>query len=212
MASRSARSSNNFCRALAPPLPRSRRANRSSTSRCCVSSNSIAFIVFVLLVTRSASDGPAACEARGLLHKNDMAFLQAIFTLISRSAGKILNAIFGWAVRALFGQPSPKEQPFLTGVVAAAAAWPVLLLGVAFPKVAALLIAFVPLHNRVSPLIVRLVWLALALFVPIVVGLVVASKAPVGSVRESFWVRVARGWPITIALAASFLVMFVTVP
>ncbi|MCU1277029.1 MAG: hypothetical protein JWM53_575 [bacterium] len=141
-----------------------------------------------------------------------MAFLQAVLTLISRSAGKILNAIFGWAVRALFGQPSPKEQPFLTGVVAAAAAWPVLLLGVALPKVAALLLAFVPLHNRVSPFIIRMVWLGLALFVPMIVGLVVASKAPVGSIRESFWMRVARGWPITIGLAAAFLVMFVTVP
>ncbi len=141
-----------------------------------------------------------------------MAFLQALLTLISRSAGKILNAVFGWAVRALFGQPSPKEQPFLTGVVAVAAAWPVLLLGVALPKVAALLIAFVPFHNRVPSFVIRLIWLGLALFVPAVVGLVVASKAPVGTIRESFWMRLARGWPITIGLAAAFLVMFVTVP
>lgn len=141
-----------------------------------------------------------------------MAFLQALLTLISRSAGKILNAVFGWAVRALFGQPSPKEQPFLTGVVAVAAAWPVLLLGVAFPKVAALLIAFVPFHNRVPPFVIRLVWLGLALIVPAVVGIVVASKAPPGSLRESFWMKVARGWPITIGLAAAFVVMFVTVP
>jgi uncharacterized membrane protein len=141
-----------------------------------------------------------------------MAILQAIFSLISRSAGKILNAIFGWAVRALFGQPSPKEQPFLTGVVAAAAAWPVLLLGIAVPKIAALLLAFVPFHNRVPAFVFRLVWLALALFVPMIVGLVVASKAPAGSLRESFWMRLARGWPITIGLAAAFLVMFVTVP
>jgi len=141
-----------------------------------------------------------------------MAFLQALLTLISRSAGKILNAVFGWAVRALFGQPSPKEQPFLTGVVALAAAWRVLLMCVAFPKLAALLLAFVPLHNRVPPWIIRIVWLGLALFVPVIIGLVVASKAPAGSVRESFWMRVARGWPITIGLAAAFVVMFVTVP
>jgi len=141
-----------------------------------------------------------------------MAILQALLTLISRSAGRILNAVFGWAVRALFGQPSPKEQPFLTGVVAAAAAWPVLLLGIGLPKVAALALAFVPFHNRVPPLVFRLVWLGLALFVPVLVGLVVASKAPPGSLREPFWMRVLRGWPITIGLAAAFLVMFVTVP
>lgn len=141
-----------------------------------------------------------------------MAILQAILTLISRSAGKILNAAFGWAVRALFGQPSPKEQPFLTGVVALAAAWPVLLVGVAFPKIAALLLAFVPFHNRAPAWVIRVIWLGLALFVPVIVGLVVASKAPAGSVRESFWMRLLRGWPITIGLAGSFLVMFVTVP
>lgn len=141
-----------------------------------------------------------------------MAILQAILTLISRSAGKILNAVFGWAVRALFGQPSPKEQPFLTGVVALAAAWPVLLLGIALPKLAALLLAFVPFHNRAPAWLIRVIWLGLALFVPAIVGLVVASKAPAGSVREPFWKRVLRGWPITIGLAASFLVMFVTVP
>jgi hypothetical protein len=177
-----------------------------------VSSNSIAFIGLVLLVTRIASDGPDSDEARELLHPSPMAILQAILTLLSRSAGKILNAVFGWAVRALFGQPSPKEQPFLTGVVALAAAWPVLLLGVAFPKVAALLIAFVPFHNRAPAWMIRVIWLGLALFVPAIVGLVVASKAPAGSLRESFWMRLARGWPITIGLAASFLVMFVTVP
>lgn len=141
-----------------------------------------------------------------------MAILQALLTLISRSAGRILNAVFGWAVRALFGQPSPKEQPFLTGVVAAAAAWPVLLVGIALPKVAALLLAFVPFHNRVPPFVFRMVWLGLALFVPVFVGLVVASKAPPGSLREPFLMRVLRGWPITIGLAAAFLVMFVTVP
>jgi hypothetical protein len=141
-----------------------------------------------------------------------MAILQALLALISRSAGQILNAVFGWAVRALFGQPSPKEQPLLTGLVAAAAAWPVLLLGVALPKVAALLLAFVPYHNSVPPFVVRLIWLTLAVVVPVVVGLVVASKAPPGSLREPFVMRVLRGWPITIGLAAAFVVMFVTVP
>jgi hypothetical protein len=141
-----------------------------------------------------------------------MAILQALLSLITRSAGRILNAIFGWAVRALFGQPSEKEQPFLTGVVAAAAAWPVLLFGVAFPKIAAMVIAFVPFHNRVPPWVIRIVWATLAVIVPMVVGLAVAAKAPVGTIREPAWKRVVRGWPITIGLAGAFLIMFVTVP
>src|SRR5207248_2726066 len=63
-----------------------------------------------------------------------MAILQALISLIARSAGKILNAAFGWAVLALFGRTSPKEQTLLSAVVAAAAAWPFLLAGVVFPK------------------------------------------------------------------------------
>ena len=58
-----------------------------------------------------------------------MAILQALISYLSRSAGKALNAIFGWAVVALFGQTSQKEQTVLSAVVAAAAAWPLLLLG-----------------------------------------------------------------------------------
>src|SRR4051794_18917429 len=116
-----------------------------------------------------------------------MAVLQALLSLISRSAGKILNAVFGWAVRALFGQPSPKEQPFLTGVVAAAAAWPVLLIGVAFPKLATLVIALVPFHNRAPGWTLRLAWTALALLVPMAVGIAVAHKAPPGAVAEPTW-------------------------
>jgi hypothetical protein len=123
-----------------------------------------------------------------------------------------LNAIFGWAVRALFGQPTQAEQPFLTGLVGAAAAWPILLVGIAFPKVAALVLAFVPFHNRVPPWVFRVVWLSLAIIVPVVVGLVVATKAPPGSLREPMWKRIARGWPITIGLASSFFLMFLTVP
>jgi hypothetical protein len=39
-----------------------------------------------------------------------VAILQALIGYLARSAGKALNAIFGWAVLALFGSVSPKEQ------------------------------------------------------------------------------------------------------
>ncbi len=141
-----------------------------------------------------------------------MAILQAVLTLIGRSAGKILNAIFGWAVRALFGQTSTREQTFLSAVVAAAVAWPVLIVGVVAPKTAALILAFVPIPHRIPAWIVRVVWLGLALIVPLAVGLAVAAKAPPHAPRESFIVRTLRGFPITIGLAGAFLIMFVSVP
>jgi len=141
-----------------------------------------------------------------------MAILQALLTLLGRSAGKVLNAIFGWAVRALFGQTSSREQTFLSAVVAAAVAWPVLLVGVAVPKIASFLLAFVPIPHWVPSWTIRLVWLCLAVLVPLGVGLTVAAKAPPHTPRESFLRRTARGFPITIGLTTAFLIMFVSVP
>jgi hypothetical protein len=141
-----------------------------------------------------------------------MALLQALLALITKSAGKILNAIFGWAVRALFGQTSSREQTFLSVVVAAAVAWPLLLVGVAIPKIAALLVAFVPVPDWVPSWTVRVAWLGLATLVPFAVGIAVAAKAPPHGPRESVLKRVLRGFPITIGLAAAFLIMFISVP
>ena len=141
-----------------------------------------------------------------------MAVLQALLALLTRSAGTIVNAVFGWAVLALFGKTSPKQQTLLSGVVGMAAAWPLLALGIVVPRVTTFLIAFIPLSNHVPKLAIRIVWGALALIVPIIVGLVVASKAPLGGPRESFVMRVLRGFPITLGIAAAFLIMFITVP
>lgn len=114
------------------------------------------------------------------------AILQALFALVSKSAGKVLNAIFGWAVRALFGQTTSREQTFLSAVVGAAVAWPLLLVGLIAPKVAAAVLAFVPIPHWIPSWVVRLVWLGLAVIVPLVVGLAVASKAPPRTPPESF--------------------------
>ena len=141
-----------------------------------------------------------------------MAILQALLALISKSAGKILNAIFGWAVRALFGRTTAKEQMFLSGLVGAAVAWPLLVVGTVLPKIGALMLAFVPIPHWVPSWIVRIVWLTLAALVPFSLGLAMAAKAPPSAPRESFIKRLLRGFPITIGLAAAFIIMFVSVP
>ena len=79
-----------------------------------------------------------------------MALIQAILSLISRSVGKIISAMFDWAVVALFGRVSGRRRMLLSGLVASAAAWPLLLIGVVAPKAAAFLLAFVPLPHGLS--------------------------------------------------------------
>ena len=141
-----------------------------------------------------------------------MAVLQALLAFIGRSAGKILHAIFGWAVRALFGVTSGAEQLLLTGLVASAALWPLLVMGVFAPRIAALALAFVPVPERVPTWMVRAVWVVLATALPVVIGLVLAAKAPPGSPREPAVVRIARGYPVTLGLAIAFWLSFITIP
>jgi uncharacterized protein (DUF983 family) len=81
----------------------------------------------------------------------------------------------------------------LSGLVAAAAAWPLLLLGMVVPKITMFLFAFVPLSHKIPSWIIRVVWALLALAVPVAVGLVVASKAPPGTPREPFSKRLLLG-------------------
>src|SRR5207248_4009944 len=138
--------------------------------------------------------------------------LQALISYLGKSAGKALNAIFGWAVLALFGTTSAKEQTLLSAVVAAAAAWPILLLGVIVPKIALLIVAFVPMGKSVPSLWLRLIWIALALLVPIVVGAVVAKRGSQDSMPEPRWKKFLRGFSVTFALACAFLLMLIVAP
>jgi hypothetical protein len=150
-----------------------------------------------------------------------MAVIQAVLALISRSLGRITSAIFGWAVVALFGQTSPTEKTVLSALVAAAAAWPVLLLGIAMPKVTTFVLGFIPLPDWVPTWTVRAVWIGLAVAVPFAVGLTMAVRQQAGTAlspttrpvaRESRLKQMLRGVPATIGVAAAFMVVFVTVP
>lgn len=59
-----------------------------------------------------------------------VAIIQALIAFVGRSFGKILSALFDWAVIAIFGYTSGTEKVFLSALLAAAGAWPVLLLGI----------------------------------------------------------------------------------
>jgi hypothetical protein len=166
-----------------------------------------------------------------------MVVVQTLLALLSRSLGTITSALFGWAVVALFGPTSPREKMWLSALVGAAAAWPLLLIGVVWPRLATLVLAFVPLpHNWVPTWVIRLIWIFLAVGVPFALGMAMAARArgtaaPIpgtasaaaspGSgesarqhspLRESKIIRLLRGVPITLGVAASFFIVFISVP
>ena len=140
-----------------------------------------------------------------------MAILNALLAFIGRTVGRILSALLDWAVVALFGRVAGRRKYVFLGLMAAAAAWPVLLFGVIWPKAVVFLIAFVPLSRSIPPNWIRPIWIGLALLVPVAVGLTLAVQAPPER-RKGVLSGILRGFPITAGLAAAFLILLVTVP
>ncbi len=121
----------------------------------------------------------------------------------------------GWAVGALFGETTKGQQTLFSVIIAAAVAWPLLAFGVLAPKIAVQAVALVPLPPSVPDWIVRLVWVGLAFAIPLGVGVAVGQNAPGDTphrTRAWRWLRVWRGFPITLGLALAFGIIFVTVP
>ncbi|MFL5303890.1 MAG: hypothetical protein ACJ8F1_01700 [Polyangia bacterium] len=121
----------------------------------------------------------------------------------------------GWAVGALFGETTKGQQTLFSVIIAAAVAWPLLAFGVLAPKIAVQAVALVPLPPSVPDWIVRLVWVGLAFAIPLGVGVAVGQNAPDDTphrTRAWRWLRVWRGFPITLGLALAFGIIFVTVP
>ena len=141
-----------------------------------------------------------------------MAILQALIAFVGRSFGRILSSLFDWAVVAIFGYASGNQKIFLSGLLAAAGAWPLLLIGIAAPRFAAFVLAFVPIPTWVPSGLVRGVWFALSLVVPLAVGVSMAARQPADQPKRSWPARLLRGFPITIGLSAALFIAMVTVP
>jgi hypothetical protein len=163
-----------------------------------------------VLAARVSSAWPAGAGAR-LARSGRVGILQGLFAWLRKSASKIVQAIFGWAVRALFGTPDESEKTMLSIVVGAAAIWPLLLLGVPFPKIAAFVIAFVPIPKWVSDGWIRAVWITAAAIVPMGVGIALARRGAQPRSRGA-WRTALEGFPVTAALSMAFLTAFVTSP
>jgi hypothetical protein len=73
-------------------------------------------------------------------------------------------------------------------------------------------VSFVPLSKSVPSGILRIIWIALALVVPLIVGSVIAARAPKDALPESQLKRLSRGFQVTVALAVAFVLMLVIAP
>ena len=118
----------------------------------------------------------------------------------------------GWAVEALFGRLTAGQRTLYTALVGVAIAWPVLLFGIARPKLAVQILSMIPLPDFVPDWTVRLAWIAVAVLLPVGVGVAVTIRSPPAARRGPLVLRILRGFPLTVGLTVSFGILVLSVP
>ena len=138
-----------------------------------------------------------------------MAILGSVFAMLGRFAGKILNAILGWATLLLFGKVSGSKQTVLLLIALGSLLWVVTLFGILVPDIGTFLLAFVPVPDFIDEGWVRLAMLGLAIAIPLAVGVAAVyvtepAERPKG---RGLVVGVLRGYPFTLVLAVTIVVL-----
>ena len=139
-----------------------------------------------------------------------MALVQALLAMVFRSAGKLLNTAFGWATVLLFGRVPEDRQMYLSGVAFGSVLWLVALVGVAFPGVGTFLVAFVSPPEWLKPWI-RIGMLIGVVIIPALVGWL-STRMVDPEDRPSTVRAIGRGYPYTVGLALTLVIMTVFAP
>ena len=139
-----------------------------------------------------------------------MALVQALLAMVFRSAGKLLNTAFGWATVLLFGRVPESRQMYLSMVAFGSVLWLIALVGVAFPGFASFLVSFVSPPEWIKPWI-RIVMLVAVVVLPALVGWL-STRLVDPEQRPSTLKAIGRGYPYTIGLALTLVVMTVFAP
>ncbi len=143
------------------------------------------------------------------------ALLQGAFALLARQMGRILNTAFGWATTMLFGKVPSNRQSILSIIALVAVLWLVLLVGVIFPSVGTMLLAFVPLPEWVEPNWVRLGMLIAAAILPAITGGLTLLLMEPNDRPDSAWgyiKTIFKGYPYTLGLALAIVAMIFVAP
>lgn len=144
-----------------------------------------------------------------------MGLFQAVFSAVTRSLGKLLNMVFGWATVMMFGKVPKERQAYLSIMAFGSVAWLIALLGIAFPSFATFLLAFVTLPPWIDHTWIRLAMLLAALLIPLLVGglsLLILEPADRPKGLGARARAVLKGYPFTSGLALALLAMVIFAP
>ena len=139
-----------------------------------------------------------------------MAILSALLSFLLKQIGKVLQAVFGWSITALFGRLPQAKQTAVSVALLLSVLWPVFIVGLVFPAAAAWVVAFLPLEKWLGATALRILWCVFAVITPAVVGLIVHWVAH--TKRGGLVTAIIHGYPIALGFAAAFLITVVTVP
>lgn len=139
-----------------------------------------------------------------------MAILSVLFSFLGKKLGDIVQAVFGWSVTALFGKLESKKEIAVSVALLLAIAWPIFVVGLFLPHIAAFVLAFLPTQHWVGPNALRIVWGVMAFLTPLIVGGLTHWAAP--STKVSFAAALLHGYPLAVGYLVAFLVTVVTVP
>jgi len=138
-----------------------------------------------------------------------MILITTVAGVIGRFAGRVLNSALGWATVLLFGKVAQSRQILLLLVTLGSLAWVAALAGVLLPSMGTFLLAAVPAPDFVDPNWVRLAMLAVALILPLVIGvtslfLLEPRHRPSG---RAALLAVLRGYPFALLLAMTLVLL-----
>jgi len=138
-----------------------------------------------------------------------VAIIGSLFAVVGRFAGRLLNAVLGWATLLLFGKVSGSKQTVLLLIALGSLLWVVTVLGILIPDIGTFMLAFVPVPDFVDEDWVRLAMLGLALSIPLVIGAaaIFLTEAERRPKRGGIVVGVLRGYPFTLVLAVTIVVL-----
>jgi len=138
-----------------------------------------------------------------------MVILQAFLALALQSTNRIVTTALGWATVLLFGRVPQERQIYLSLIAFGSIVWIIIAAGIVWPPLATFLLAFVRIPRWVDYNWIRLILLAGAAIIPLLVGIAtlllhdpwlrptdVASK----------WQAALSGYRVTVGIALTLLV------
>jgi hypothetical protein len=142
-----------------------------------------------------------------------MVVVQGLVAMLTRQASKLLNTVFGWATMLLFGKVPQDKQLALSAISFGSVLWLVVLIGIAFPAVGVFLLSFVPIPRWVDQSWIRIAMVVAAVVIPLIVGLLARRIArATGSKRGEGLGAILRGYPITLGLALTLIMLTLVAP